>query len=896
MIKVDERETAQRLVCPNCLTLLERVDRECPLCQSSLAWLEHFDVLRTALLGVDQRWPCELRLAASWPGGETELRRPWDAEIRLATGDGEPWEFKVQGPPYELMMTRAGRSQQLSLPGEATLEGLRISAALVAASAGDGDPGSIKSFAPTLIDVSDSAFVTLGSEIASDVHEIADSDIDLRHSVLVHQPEPSNYWITDLGSAKGTFVNRQRILVSRLHGGDFVQLGGHAWTFNESDGLLVPVRPIEGIELRLNNVAVKGRLLPIDLHISPGQFVAVAGASGTGKSTLMRALLGEPHSRTQGSIVAGGYDCDRDRDEYRRRLGYVSQKAVVHADLKAQDAVEFGAELRGKQVAEEQTAELLRRLDLQEGLWQRTPGSMSGGESQRVRIAAELIAGPQLLFLDEPAKGLDQGREIALTKLLRGLSYQGCTVFVITHGLAHLDFFDRVLILRKTSRGGRLCFDGSTDDLRKKIPSRDFADLDLSDPPQSLPTTSPSSIHSTVSSAEESRSKSKRSALEDALSQGWEQLKVLFRRETSIVANSWFRRIVLPLLLVPCAFALSISVAVPEGSLHLLGFFAVLSCIWMGASLSLLSIVDERVVLDHEHLLFLRLGSYVAGKTGVLWLFSSIQSIVFTLLLTIFRSVLFPDQPGEDHVSPTDGPMLYSPFTVGLYLALVGWGAVGAGLVISALSGTRSVVANFILPLVMMVQIVFSVHVAGDGNASVGIAYGEFNAKHCQGRLECPRRVDRRTDDGRFLCKKCRDRPEAANDEKPESQADKEKALEYNRERPNVWAARASTFTLSRYGDMALSCFAYEKGGEDTSKKNAVAYWRNHARFRLIVGVLFLPLATLLILWLQTTGKTYYLRQSLTEHGRRNLSLRIRLLVRSLLDRIQQSRSRPKTS
>ena len=77
-------------------------------------------------------------------------------------------------------------------------------------------------------------------------------------------------------------------------------------------------------------------------------------------------------------------------------------------------------------------------MDLQQALWQKKPGHMSGGESQRVRIAAELIAGPQLLFLDEPAKGLDHGREVALMKLLRSLSYQGCTVIVITHSLGHL--------------------------------------------------------------------------------------------------------------------------------------------------------------------------------------------------------------------------------------------------------------------------------------------------------------------------------------------------------------------------------------------------------------------------------------------------------------------------
>ena len=118
---------------------------------------------------------------------------------------------------------------------------------------------------------------------------------------------------------------------------------------------------------------------------------------------------------------------------------------------------------------------------------------------------------------------------------------------------------------------------------------------------------------------------------------------------------------------MPPVFSPSISLAVPAEKLHLLGFLAVLASIWMGASLSLLAIVNERTVLDHERLLFFRLFPYVTAKTSVLWLFSAIQTIIFTLLLSVFAACR------------TTRRCCVSRGWVAFYLTLVGWAAVGVG-------------------------------------------------------------------------------------------------------------------------------------------------------------------------------------------------------------------------
>jgi hypothetical protein len=165
----------------------------------------------------------------------------------------------------------------------------------------------------------------------------------------------------------------------------------------------------------------------------------------------------------------------------------------------------------------------------------------------------------------------------------------------------------------------------------------------------------------------------------------------------------------------------------------MLGFLGVLSCIWMGASLSLTSIVNEREVFDHERLLFLRVGPYVAAKTLVLGLLSALESLVFFSSMALMRGSFGADG------------MLFGGTWPGVVLALVGLASTGLGLLISAAAKRNKPLPNLLLPLVMIVQVLFSVQVAGDGKASLHRAYGEFNGQHCRVREahDRPRRAER---------------------------------------------------------------------------------------------------------------------------------------------------------
>jgi ABC-type lipoprotein export system ATPase subunit len=649
---------------------------------------------------------------------------------------------------------------------------------------------------------------------------ISDNRVSMRHSLIVHQSEADGYdcyWIADNSwlegdcSAPGTFVNGRPIITCRLNSGDLLQIGPRAWVYNHAERTLLPVGPIAGVELQLYGVGVGKRLRDVDLHIPRGQFVAVVGPSGGGKSTLMRAVMAAPSTPYRGTILANGKETRKEREWFRGTLGYVSQKDALHGDLTALEAVRFTAMLRGVSSGEPEIKRMLRQVDLPEGSWPTLCRNLSGGESKRVRAAAEMIAQPRLFVLDEPGSGLDDQRETIIMRLLRSLSRRGCTILVVTHNPSQLKHVDREV----------------------KVDGEIIDDCLISQRAQSI--------------GVQELSHPQRFRVAHWLVTFCRQLGILMSRELTLLANARAKRLLLPVLVLPLLFALAVSVAVPATEHSMLGFLAVLSCIWMGASLSLMSIVDERESFDHERLIFLRAGPYVFSKVFVLGLLAALQTIVFVLVLSWLREAMLR----------TDA-MLYGMGWCFFCLALVSLAAVGMGLVISALASTSRPTANFILPLVMMFQIVFSVQVAGEGSAPLYKAYGEFHGHRCT--IEnCNRRAQSWIPGrGGWLCNRCRDlRGKTPPNDPPEQVA------AHNMKRPNLYAARASYVTLSRWGDIALRGFAYSKYEHDAfwgdsprkpAQQDQYAYQRGTvwtACSVLGLAIIGFPCVACFILWVQ---------------------------------------------
>ncbi len=907
--------TDHRRACPNCLSLRSPEEQVCGDCAQALAWIDSFSSLRDALTeGSNRAWRAELQLTVGWEDGETSVVRAEPGSFELAAGPAGTLRLELDGPLRRLTVKRRGGPQVLALPGRTRLETVDVETRLQAVPVGQANVSAITAFRPGAVTVDEIRGKVFGKLAACDVQLAADA-VSLKHCLVIKQPGSGGdagqerYWIVDLGSHTGTFVNRRRVICAPLTGADLVQVGPFAWTFYSSEGLLVPAAPIKGVPLSLKEVTVGQRLGPIGLEVERGQLVAVVGRSGSGKSTLLKTIVGAPGFRDRGTVLADGRNTSDESKWFRSILGYVSQESVIHDDLLARQALWFNAKLRGEADAAAQIDTVLQQVDLSRDRWAAPPGALSGGQRKRLQTAAELITGPRFLLLDEPTSGLDPQRERSLLKLLRNLGHRGCTVVVVTHSLSRLELFDRVLLIDQ----GRVLFDGAPSELAEKIPSGNLDEMDPrafeAEPLRPAPTRPPAlglvgSVARAVCDTARRRwaelARRRPGRLGDWARTNLQQFALLFRREWTRLENRALRR-TLPLIGIPLLFAVALHLAVPAVKLEWLGFFSLLTCIWLGASLSLLAVADEREVFDHQRLLFLRVGPYLAAKTLFYWLLSAFQTAWFFLPMALLR---------ERTVNPHD--MLHGWGRALVCLVCVGWASVGMGLVISALVGRNRQLATAILPLVMMVQIVFSAQVCGDGS-SLDRAYRHLHFRACQGKV-CPLEEEggkqenigeKREDAGRqtesppspercplyaerlvtfkdgsafWLCERCEmafgDVEEHLNSQdrgaelrevvRPQVRREVE---EQRNKRCSPFAVLATYLTVSRYGDIALRSFAYSK---DDHECLSYAVWRHKALAVLLLLAAGLPVLAGLILVVQSSAAWEHLTWWSRRLGRRH--------------------------
>jgi len=197
----------------------------------------------------------------------------------------------------------------------------------------------------------------------------------------------------------------------------------------------------------------------LDLEVYPGEFLAVVGASGSGKSTMLH-LLGTLDRPDEGRIYLEGHRIDnvpaRERDQLRNRtFGFIFQFYHLLPELSALENVlmpqmieqsVFGWWGRRREL-KQRGAELLERVGLGHRL-KHKPRELSGGEKQRAAIARALVNHPRVLLADEPTGNLDADTGAEIVRLLRDLNRQeGLTIVMVTHNLELVGESDRVVRL-----------------------------------------------------------------------------------------------------------------------------------------------------------------------------------------------------------------------------------------------------------------------------------------------------------------------------------------------------------------------------------------------------------------------------------------------------------------
>ena len=204
----------------------------------------------------------------------------------------------------------------------------------------------------------------------------------------------------------------------------------------------------------------------------PGEVVALMGASGCGKTSLMNVLSGRATSmgghQVTANITVNGRAVSP--DELGPKVAYVMQEDSLTATATPREAFEFSARLRlppsvTTDERKRMVDELITILHLEKCadtmIGNELIKGISGGEKKRVSIGVELITQPSILFLDEPTSGLDSYAAYSIINTLKDLARLGCTVISTIHQPSSEVFhlFDRVLLLTS----GRLIFDGNVD-------------------------------------------------------------------------------------------------------------------------------------------------------------------------------------------------------------------------------------------------------------------------------------------------------------------------------------------------------------------------------------------------------------------------------------------------
>jgi len=208
----------------------------------------------------------------------------------------------------------------------------------------------------------------------------------------------------------------------------------------------------------------------VSFEIAENEYVAVIGPNGAGKTTLLKHLLGIASSPRSGDILLRGRPIESyTRREAARILSYVPQHPVAARHVRVGEFVRmarypYGGFLSRRADEDDRAVHDAFRLTATEGLKDRDLASLSGGELQKVYIAAGLAQGGDVLMLDEPATFLDPGCQHEVFTTLRAVWHAGKTVITVTHDIntAVLTAV-RILVLHR----GRLTFDGKPEKLMR---------------------------------------------------------------------------------------------------------------------------------------------------------------------------------------------------------------------------------------------------------------------------------------------------------------------------------------------------------------------------------------------------------------------------------------------
>jgi phospholipid/cholesterol/gamma-HCH transport system ATP-binding protein len=228
-----------------------------------------------------------------------------------------------------------------------------------------------------------------------------------------------------------------------------------------------PPVQVEGLSKSFGKQTV---LQEISLEVGRGETLSVLGRSGTGKSVLLKLIIGL-HKPDSGSIRVNGEDVTKlklkELNEVRKKVGFLFQQAALYDSLTIEENVGFPLR-RHSRMSDEESHERVRELLASVGMEKdahKLPGELSGGMQKRVGLARALALEPEIILFDEPTAGLDPITAAEIDDLILRLQKERhMTSVVVTHDIHSAQAVsDRVALMRD----GQLLIEGTFEDLQK---------------------------------------------------------------------------------------------------------------------------------------------------------------------------------------------------------------------------------------------------------------------------------------------------------------------------------------------------------------------------------------------------------------------------------------------
>jgi len=320
--------------------------------------------------------------------------------------------------------------------------------------------------------------------------------------------------------------------------------------------------------------------------------------------------------------------------------------------------------------------------------------TFSGGQKKRASIAVELLSDPNLLYLDEPASGLDPGTERSLMESLRAMSKSGKTIIMVTHSTLQLQMCDKIAFMGK---GGNLCFYGSLDEALKFFGVKDVVDI------YAMITDNAPYWRDKFKPQNSKANNRTQNTLPLAQKTNTEKrpiTSVLCRRHIKLIFNDKIKLLLIvfvaPLLSLLMALVLDRDQVFVYSEQTSYTLFALSCCaIFVGLLNAIQEVCSEREILKREYMAGLNLSSYIMSKVIVMGGICAFQALTMTLSYGIF---------GKFPINSIGGaPFL--EFYLTTFLTMLS--STALGLFVSALVSSSDK-AMIIAPILLMPQILFA--------------------------------------------------------------------------------------------------------------------------------------------------------------------------------------------